>query len=157
MKKDTLRSSSKKKGKVRGGSKGLYESGDEVDELAEEEESMDYSEVLVTSGATAPKPSYLDKVFKLDTNCKQSRADITDLISGLSVYSARLLRVHCAKMATVVMKRGSKLLGSNAINKSLFAAETEVFIGSNLDSIGKLDPLEIEDHERKGAKKATTN
>ena len=56
--KDALRSSSRK-GKVKGESEELSESGNtEADESAEEEESMDYSGVLVTSGTTAPKPHH---------------------------------------------------------------------------------------------------
>ena len=98
---------STKNGKERGGSEELSESGNpEADESAGEKEPMDYSEVLVTSGTTAPKPPCLAKECKLDTNCKQSRADITDLIQELSVYFARVLRVHNAKIAAVVLKGG---------------------------------------------------
>ena len=101
--KDALRGSTKKQGKVRSESKELLESGEEADESAEEGESMDYSEVLVTSGTTAPKPPRLDEEFKLDANDRQSKADITDLISSLSVYFARLLRVHNSRRILVVV------------------------------------------------------
>ena len=51
---NTLRRSTRK-GRVKGESKELSESGiPETDESAEEEESMDYSEVLVTSGRLHP-------------------------------------------------------------------------------------------------------
>ena len=58
---DTPRRSSRK-GKVKSEAKELSESGTpETDESAGEEESMDYSEVLVTSGTTAPKLPHLDE------------------------------------------------------------------------------------------------
>ena len=51
------------------------ESGETDEE--EEEEETDYDEVLVTSGGTQPKLPQLDEHFKLDSEDKQSRADIT--------------------------------------------------------------------------------
>ena len=51
--KDATRSSTKK---VRVESKKIFGSGEKVEKSTEEEESMDYNEVLVTSRTTTPKP-----------------------------------------------------------------------------------------------------
>ena len=75
------------------------EDGERADGSAEdEEEEMDYDEVLVTSGTNNPKPPRLGEGFKLEANDKQSRADMTDLVGNMSVYFARLKRIHNAKM-----------------------------------------------------------
>ena len=103
------RSSTKRMREVRAESKELFESGEEADEPAEEEESMDYyREVLMTSGATTPKSPRLGEEFSLDANDKQSRADMTDLMASLSVYFARLLRVHNARMSALAIKGGGR-------------------------------------------------
>ena len=74
-------------------------------------------------------------------------------MASLSVCFARLLRVHNAKMPALAMKGGRTKY--EAVKKSLFVAETEQFIGANLDLIGKLAMLEIEEHERSRAEKAS--
>jgi hypothetical protein len=76
-------------------------------------------------------------------------------MASLSVYFARLLRVYNAKLTALAMKGGKTKY--EAVKMSLFVAETEAFIGFNLDSTWKLDLLDIEDHERKKAKKASDN
>ena len=67
-----------------------------------------------------------DETLKLDTNDKQSRADITDLMGILSVYYARLLRIHNARMSALSIKGGGKVKHA-PVKMSLFMAETEQF------------------------------
>ena len=57
-----------------------------------------------------------------------------------------MLRIHNAKLAALGMKGGKTKY--EAVKMSLFVAETEQFIGSNLDFIGKIDMLKIEEQER---------
>ena len=73
---------------------------------------------------------------------------MTDLMQNLSIYFARLKRNHNAKMSVLSLKGGERVQYATK-TVSLFAAETEVWIGGNLDQIGKIDTLEIEESERK--------
>ena len=119
------------------------ESG-ETDE--EEEEETDYDEVLVTGGGTQPKLPQLDETFKLDSEDKQSRADITDLVEGLRVYYARLMRIKNARLQQAAAKSGKECV---PFKTSLFGAETEHAVGRSIDLIGKLTTSELERKERK--------
>ena len=70
----------------------------ETDDQPGEEESSDYKQVLITGlGYTAAKMPRLKSSFELRAKHNQSRQDITDLVSRLSIYFARLLRAHIAK------------------------------------------------------------
>ena len=98
------RSPSIQSGELRSGIKrgGLDESfgrlSREAEELTGEEESSDYTRVLITvHGYTGAKLPRLKSSFELRANHNQSRQDITDLVSRLSIYFARLLRAHTAK------------------------------------------------------------
>ena len=109
---------------------------------------MDYDEVLVTSGANNPKPPRLGEGFKLEANDKQSRSDMTDLMGNLSVYFARLKRLHNAKLSVLSLKGGGNVKYV-VKTMNLFVAETELWIGDNLDLIGKIYTLRTEEMERK--------
>ena len=79
----------------------------DTDDQPGEEESSDYKRVLITGlGYTAVKLPRLKKSFELKAKHNQSRQDITDLVSRLSIYFARLLRGHLAKAAEPKMKTG---------------------------------------------------
>ena len=70
-----------------------------------------YENVLITGvGYTAAKLPRLKKDFELKAKHNQSRQDITDLVSRLSIYFARLLRCHLAKAAESEMKPGPSKL-----------------------------------------------
>ena len=129
----------------------------EEDKPTGEEESSDYKQVLITGvGFTAAKLPRLKKSFELKAKHNQSRQDITDLVSRLSIYFARLLRGHLAKAAESEMKTGKDVAKGLLKQKSLFTAETEVYIGRNLDSIGKINTLTLSTAERKRADGADT-
>ena len=129
----------------------------ETDDQPGEEESSDYKQVLITGlGYTAAKLPRLKESFELKAKHNQSRQDITDLVSRLSIYFARLLRGHLAKAAESKMKTGKDVAKGLLRDKSLFMAETEVYIGRNLDSIGKINTLTLSTAERKRADGADT-
>ena len=93
------RSAQKNTEAVKAKSEDLQKMRDESGETdEEEEEETDYDDVLVTGGGTQPKLPQLDETFKLDAEDKQSRADITDLVEGLRVYYARLMRIKNARL-----------------------------------------------------------
>ena len=99
--------SDKKKKTTRDKSDDLHKSGEESDESDEEEEErIDCSGVLVTGGGITPRLPRLSEGFKLDPDDKQSRADITDLISNLQVFYARLVRIRNVKLQTLAIKAG---------------------------------------------------
>jgi hypothetical protein len=98
----------------------------------------------------------LKKSFELRAKHNQSRQDITDLVSRLSIYFARLLRCHLAKAAESKMKTGKEVAKESLKQKNLFTAETEFHIGRNLDSIGKINTLTLSTAERKRADGADT-
>jgi hypothetical protein len=111
-----------------------------------------YENVLITShGYNAAKLPRLKKHFQLKAKHNQSRQDITDLVPGLSIYFARLVRSCLAKAAELEMKTGKEVDPASLKSKSLFGAETEYYIGKNLDSIGKLNALTLSTNERKRA------
>ena len=103
----------------------------------------------MTGGGITPKPPRLSERFKLDPDDKQSRADITDLVANLRVFYARLVRISNVKLQRMAIKTGKedKFV---PVGTSLFAAETELYIGRNPDLVGKLDTNEL---ERKGRKR----
>ena len=111
---------------------------------------MDYSKVLVTSGTNNPKPPRLGEGFKLEANDKQSRADMTDLVGNMSVYFARLKRIHGTKLSVLSLRGGGNVTYVMK-TMNLFMAETELWIGGNLDLVGKIDTLKIEELEKKTA------
>ena len=69
-------------------------------------------------------------------------------MGNLSVYFARLRRIHNARLSVLSIKGGGKIKYV-AKKMNLFVAETEQWIGGNLDLIGKIDMLKIEEMERK--------
>ena len=74
------------------------------------EEPSGYENVLITGvGYTAAKLPRLKRSFQLKAKHNQSRQDITDLVSRLSIYFARLLRSHHAKAAELEMKTGKEV------------------------------------------------
>ena len=73
---------------------------------------------------------------------------MTDLVGNLSVYFARLKRIHTAKMSVFSLKGGGNVTcAMKTVN--LFTAETELWIKGNLDLVEKIDTLKIEESERK--------
>ena len=125
----------------------LQRSRDESDGSdEEEEEETDYGEVLVTGGGIQPKLPQLDEHFKLDSEDKQSRADITDLVANLRVFYARLTRIKNARLQQAAEKSGRECV---PFKTSLFVAETEHAVGRSIDLIGKLTTSELERKERK--------
>ena len=141
------RSAQKNTETVKAKSEDLQKMRDESGETdEEEEEETDYDEVLVTGGGTQPKLPQLDETFKLDSEDKQSRADITDLVEGLRVYYARLMRIKNARLQQAAAKSGKEYV---PFKTSLFGAETEHAVGRSIDLIGKLTTSELERKERK--------
>ena len=126
------RSAQKNTEAVKAKSEDLQKMRDESGETDEEEEETDYDEVLVTGGGTQPKLPQLDETFKLDAEDKQSRADITDLVEGLRVYYARLLRSKNARLQQAAERVGKEYA---PYKTSLFGAETEHAVGRNIDLI----------------------
>ena len=142
-----MRSSQKKKKPTKVKSDDLQRSREESDGSDEEEgDETDYTDVLVTGGGIQPKIPQLDENFKLDPEDKQSRADITDLVSSLRVFYARLIRIKNAKLQQAATKSGKECV---PFRTSLFVAETEHAVGRSIDLIGKLTTNELERKERK--------
>ena len=142
-----MRSVKKKINTTRVKSDDLHKSREESDGSDEEEgDETDYTDVLVTGGGIQPKLPQLDEHFKLDSEDKQSRADITDLVANLRVFYARLMRIKNAKLLQAATKSGKEFV---PFGTSLFAAETEHAVGRNIDLIGKLTTSELERKERK--------
>ena len=76
------------------------------DDHTVKEKPSGYENVLITSvGYTTGKVPRLKKTFELKAKHNQSRQDITDLVSRLSIHFARLLRIHRAKAAELEMSQ----------------------------------------------------
>jgi hypothetical protein len=108
--------------------------------------------IITGVGCTAAKLPRLKKSFELKAKHNQSRQGVTDLVSRLSIYFARLLRCHLAKAAETEMKTGKEVAKESLKQKNLFEAETGFYIGRNLDLIGKINTLTLSTAEKKNSR-----